>query len=241
MDILTDEHEREEAVRKWWHEHWKPIALGIAIALLGLVAVRQYQAYELEQKQATALEVYQLQNQMASRGAAIFPEAQKFLDEHDDIYGAILALDMANVVLKANNYSEAERYITFAQQNGGELIAPQTAIVKARLQAQNAQYDAALQTLDGIKSDSYKAEILEVRGDIFMARNQTEAAHDAYKQAIDILYAAKLQISPMLQMKFDNVIEAGDTPAFQLMAEQAQDAATALQQADAETSAAYEG
>ena len=45
MDILTDEHEREEAVRKWWHEHWKPIALGVAIALLGLVAVRQYRCY----------------------------------------------------------------------------------------------------------------------------------------------------------------------------------------------------
>ena len=22
MDVLTDDHEREEVVRKWWHENW---------------------------------------------------------------------------------------------------------------------------------------------------------------------------------------------------------------------------
>ena len=57
MDILTDEHEREEAVRKRWHEHWKTIALGVGIGLLGLVAVGQYQGYELLQKQETGFEV----------------------------------------------------------------------------------------------------------------------------------------------------------------------------------------
>lgn len=231
MDILTDEHEREEAVRKWWHEHWKPIALGVAIALLGLVAVRQYQAYDLSQKQETAYEVYQLQNQLQSRGAAAFTDAQKFLDEHDDIYGAILSLDMANVMLRANNYSEASKYVDFAKKNGGELMAPQTTLVEARLQAQNAQYDQALATLDSIKSEAYKAEIFETRGDVFMAQNKTDEAHDAYLQAIKLLQEAKLQISPMLQMKFDNVIKPGDTPAYKLMAEQAQEAAATIQQA----------
>ena len=28
MDVLTDDHEREQVVRKWWSEYWKPIALG---------------------------------------------------------------------------------------------------------------------------------------------------------------------------------------------------------------------
>lgn len=240
MDILTDEHEREEAVRKWWHEHWKPIALGVAIALLGLVAVRQYQAYDLSQKQETAFEVYQLQNQLLSRGNAALGDAQKFLDEHDDIYGAILALNMANVVLQANNYTEAERYIDFAKDNGSELMQPQISIVEARLQAQNAQYDQALATLDSISSDAYKAEILEVRGDIFMAQDKTDEAHDAYLQAINLLKDAKLQISPMLQMKFDNVIQLGDTPAYKIMAEQAQEAAATLQQASQEAAAAEE-
>lgn len=235
MDILTDEHEREEAVRKWWHEHWKPIALGIAIALLGLVAVRQYQAYDLSQKQETAYEVYLLQNQLQSRGQAAFGDAQKFLDEHDDIYGAILSLDMANVMLEANNYNEAAKFVDFAKKNGGDLMQPQATIVEARLQAQNAQYDKALATLDSISSDAYQAEILETRGDIFMAQNQIDAAHDAYLQAINLLKDAKLQISPMLQMKFDNVIKPGETPAYKIMAAQAQEASATIQKAAQDT------
>ena len=135
---------------------------------------------------------------------------------------------MANVVLQANNYTEAERYIDFAKDNGSELMQPQISIVEARLQAQNAQYDQALATLDSITSDAYKAEILEVRGDIFMAQDKTDEAHDAYLQAINLLKDAKLQISPMLQMKFDNVIQPGDTPAYKIMAEQAQEAAATL-------------
>ena len=43
MDVLTDDHEREEVVKKWWHEDWKPIALGVVIALGGLIGFRQYQ------------------------------------------------------------------------------------------------------------------------------------------------------------------------------------------------------
>lgn len=232
MDILTDEHEREEVVRKWWHEHWKPIASGVAIALLGLVAVRQYQAYDLSQKQETAYEVYQLQSQIDSRGNAAVADAKKFLEEHQDSYGAILALDLANLVLRADNYEEAEQYLEFASKNGGELIHPQIGLVEARLMAQKGQYAQALAALDSLKSDAYKAEILEARGDIFMVQQKPDDAHDAYLQAINLLRDAKLQISPMLQMKFDNVIKAGDKPAYQILLEQAQEASAMLSPAN---------
>lgn len=233
MDILTDEHEREEVVRKWWHEHWKPIVSGVAIALLGLVAVRQYQAYDLSQKQEIAYEVYQMQSQIESRGNAAVADAKKFLEEHQDSYGAILSLDLANLALRADKYEEAEQYLEFASKNGGELIHPQIALVKVRLMAQQGQYDQALLALDSLKSDAYKAEICEVRGDIFMAQQKPDRAHDAYLQAINLLRDAKLQISPMLQMKFDNVIKTGDRPAYQILMEQAQEANAMLSPANA--------
>ncbi len=223
MDILTDEHEREEAVRKWWHEHWKPIALGIAIALAGLVGVRQYQAYQLSEDQKTAYEVYQLQKQINTQGVNAASSAQAFLDQHKDAFGAILALDMANAQIRAQNFEEAEKFAAFAAQHGGDLIAPQASIIKARLLTQAGKTDDALKTLDAIKSDAYKAEIAETRGDIFMTKNDRESARTAYLAAINANKEAKIQISPMLQLKFDNVIAEGDTPAYKIMAEQAKE------------------
>lgn len=229
MDILTDEHEREEAVRKWWHEHWKPIALGIAIALAGLVGFRQYQAYQLSESQKTAYEVYQLQTQLASRGVAALGDAQKFVDSNSDVYGSLLALDMANVQIRAGKYDEAQKLVAFASANGGDLLAPQCTILTARLFAQLGEYDDALGTLSNLKADAYKAEIAEVRGDILNAKGDRKGAHDAYLEAINALKDAKLQISSVLQLKFDNVIEHGDTPAYKLMAEQAEQLAQDVQ------------
>lgn len=223
MDILTDEHEREEAVRKWWHEHWKSIALGVTIALAGLVGVRQYQAYQLSENQKTAYEVYQLQKQISTQGVNAMSDAQAFLDQHKDAFGAILALDMANAQIRAKNYVEAEKFASFAAANGGDLIAPQASIIKARLLTQDGKTDEALKTLDSIKSTAYKAEVAETRGDIYMSLNDRANARTAYLDAINTNKADKIQISPMLQLKFDNVIVEGDTPAYKIVAEQAKE------------------
>ena len=217
MDVLTDEHEREEVVRKWWHEHWKPIALGVVIALAGLVGVRQYQAYQLEENQKTALAVYQLQSQLEKKGAAVYTETEQFINEHHDIYGSILALDMAISYLNGQQYAQAAQKIEFAMKNGGDLIAPQASLVMARLQGQQGNYNEAMRTLAQINSTAYKAEIAEVRGDLLMAQDDREGAHQAYQDAISARQEASLQISPILQMKFDNVIKSGDTPAYKLM------------------------
>ena len=97
MDVLTDDHEREEVVKKWWHEYWKPIALGVVIALGGLVGFRQYQAYELNKSQEQALAVYQLQEQLNEKGLDVLADAQKFIAENDNVYGALVALDVATL------------------------------------------------------------------------------------------------------------------------------------------------
>ncbi|MCK0526857.1 MULTISPECIES: tetratricopeptide repeat protein [unclassified Anaerobiospirillum] len=221
MDILTDEHEREEAVRKWWHEHWKPIALGVAIALAGLVGVRQYQAWQLSENQQTAYEVYQHQIKLGTSGAAALADAQKFIDQNKNVYGSLLALEMANVQIRAARYDEAQKLVSFAAANGGDLLAPQCNLVTARLQAQQGRYEDALATLSALKSDAYKIEVAETRGDVLLAKGDRQGAHDAYLEAIKATEAAKLQISSVLQLKFDSVIKHGDTPAYKLMNQQA--------------------
>ena len=54
-----------------------------------------------------------------------------------------------------------------------------------------------------------------MRGDIALASGDRAAAKASYQQAIDLLIARKVPVSPVLQMKYDNVIAVGDTPAYQ--------------------------
>lgn len=219
MDVLSDEHEREEVVRKWWHEHWKPITLGIVITLAGLVGIRQYQSWQLSNNQETAFELYTIQQKLDRNGSKAVADADKFIQEHKDVYGSLLALDLARFSMGANKLEDAIKYINFAKANGGDLIVPQATTVLARLQAQDGKYDDALKTIDGVKDSAYQSEALEIKGDILMAKGDEKGAHDAYAQAIKVTRDAQLQISHVLQMKFDNVIQAGDTPAFKMVAE----------------------
>ena len=186
MDVLTDDHEREQVVRQWWHEYWKPITLGIVIALAGLVGFRQWQSYQLHSSQEQAYTLYQEQAKLAMPNATL-DSANKFIEEQN---------------------------VNFAKENGGELIAPLAGIAQAKIQTQLGKYDDALKTVDGIKDESYAIECSELKGDILSAKGDTEGAHNAYKKAIDLSVEKKVAINSLLQMKFDNVINAGEKPAY---------------------------
>lgn len=225
MDVLTDDHEREEAVRKWWHEYWKPIALGVTIALAGLLGYRQYQAYVLEQNQAQALEVYKLQTTLQKQGVAALPAAKAFTAENDNVFGAVLSLDMAVAQIEARDYAGAAESVEFARKNGGELIAPSAALTQARLLAESGKPDEAIKVLDTLKNGAYSGEAWERQGDIEISRDNRSAAREAYMAAIKDYQDKKLDVPALLKIKFDNVIAAGDKPAFEIASQPALSAA----------------
>lgn len=210
MDVLTDDHEREEAVKQWWHTNWKPIALGIVIALGGIIGVRQYQAYQLEQSQNTAYEVYQIKHLLNKSGDSAVSYADTFMKEHEDVYGAIMALEVANMKVKAQKYEESLAYLDFVFKNGGKLVVNEALLTKARLLTELKKYDEAIAEVKKVDSEAYAVESKEVLGDIYMAQNKRAEAHDAYLDAINTLKARKLDVNPILNMKFMNVMNKDD-------------------------------
>lgn len=219
MDVLTDDHEREQVVRQWWHENWKPIVLGIVIALAGLVGFRQYQSYTLHQSQEQAYALYQLQYKLATSADTAVADAKKFLDEHQDIYGALLALDLAAVEAEKGEFKSAEDHARFAAKHGGKLVEPSSYLSLARIQAQQKQYDDAIKTLGNVTSDAYAVEKAEIRGDVLIAKGDRDGARDAYQQAMKLCQEKKQQIDPLLTMKLDDVSKDGDTPGFEIARE----------------------
>lgn len=217
MDVLTDDHEREEAVRKWWREYWKPIALGVVIALAGLIGVRQYQSYMQGVHQEKAYQVYTLRLDLNAHGMSALPKAQSFLSENQDIFGALLALDMASVQMGAEDWAGAKQSVDFARQHGGELIAPTAALTEARLNAQLGDTQAAVSILNGLSDEAYAVETAETLGDVYVAAGDKAKAREAYLKAVNEAIARKLPVSPLLQMKADSVSAAGDKGVYQMV------------------------
>ncbi len=214
MDVLTDDHEREEAVKKWWSEYWKPLTLGVVIALAGMIGWRQYQSWQLEQHQQQAYAVYQLQQLLQSQGTAALPRVQTYLNENQNVFGSVLALDAATVQINAGDFAGAAENIAFVREHGGELLQPGAVITEARLLHQSGSTEQALALLSSLKAPAYAAEAAEVRGDILLSGGDRSGARDAYRQALDLTVEHGLPVPPILQMKFDHVLNEGDSPAY---------------------------
>ena len=194
MDVLTDDHEREEVVRKWWHENWLSLTVGVVIAIGAMVGYRQYQSYQSDTSAKYAYEMSTLQTKLVLNPANTTADAQKFIKEHEDIYGSLLALDLSSIEAKQGNYDKA--------------------LVAAQILTEQKKFDEAVKELDSVKSEAYEIEKQELLGDIYFAKKDLDKAHDAYKKALDVSESKKISISPLLQMKFDNLIKDGDEPAF---------------------------
>ena len=107
MDVLTDDHEREEVVRKWWHENWLSLTVGVVIAIGAMVGYRQYQSYQNDTSAKYAYEMSTLQTKLVLNPTNTTADAQKFIKEHEDIYGSLLALDLSSIEAKQGNYDKA--------------------------------------------------------------------------------------------------------------------------------------
>lgn len=220
MDVLSDDHEREEAVRKWWREYWKPIVIGIFIAVAGLIGLRQYQSYMLSLHQEKALEVYQHRLNLNTQGADAIAGALEFMNDNPDIFGAVLALDIAAVQIQAADYEGAESTIAFAGSHGGDLIAPAAQLTLARLKSQKGDFAGAEAVLNGFNDDAYVVETKEALGDVYLASGDRGRAREAYLMAVKEALDRNLVISPFLQMKADSVNVPGDQGVYrQVIAE----------------------
>ena len=158
MDVLTDDHEREQVVRKWWSENWLSLTVGVAIALSAMVGYKYYNSYQNEKAQAYAYELTTLKTKLALKPTEAKPQVEAFLNEHKDIYGSLLSLELAASNAVEGKYEEALKNASFAKENGGKLIAPNAAIMKAHLYTQLNKFDEAVAELSSVNSDAYAVE-----------------------------------------------------------------------------------
>lgn len=205
-DYLT-EQEQIELLKNWIKQYGPPVILGIVVVLIAVSGWRYWQGYNdkiLTHASGVYDEMLTLRAQNNTAGALI--QTNKLLSHYPNTpYGQMAALMLARDATLKKNYPEAEKQLNWVIKHSNIASMRQIARLRlARLYVAQTKPQEALKALHKTDEKSFLGLIDEVRGDAYLAMKNTDAAKQAYQQALQELPNAEM-VRPLLQMKYDNL------------------------------------
>jgi predicted negative regulator of RcsB-dependent stress response len=191
MSDLYDTHEQGERVKSWLRENGSAIVMGLVLAFGLMFGFKQWQAWETSKRQQASAE-YQVMASLIkdnNMGEAVSNYEVLKSDYPKSAYTSMAALMMAKSRLIAGQLDLAASDLEFAMQNA----KPETVKIiarerLARLRLSQGDVDAASKLLDESPSTiGFEALFAEIRGDIYLAKGETEMAINSYQEALDTL------------------------------------------------------
>jgi predicted negative regulator of RcsB-dependent stress response len=150
--------------------------------------------------------------------AALAAKADNIVNEDPNSVQALQSqLVMAQIAYDKADYAGAERELNKVESSTLKDEGLMAVLRLGLADAQSAQkkYDEALKTLDKVTLPSFKATVDEARGDIFVAKNDTESAKKYYQSAWNTLLETK-QERQLLQIKLQSVGVLVENPDVEL-------------------------
>jgi len=191
MSDLYDTHEQGERVKSWLRENGSAIVMGLVLAFGLMFGFKQWQAWETGKRQQASAE-YQVMVTFieANNMDAAVPNYEVLKAEYPkSAYTSMASLLMAKARLQAGQLDLAATALTHAmntaQPEPVKVIARERL---ARVRLSQGDMDAALELLDGASSDvGFEAQFAEIRGDIHLAKGETQLAIQSYQASLDAL------------------------------------------------------
>ena len=120
MVEIYDAHEQGEVVKKWLQENGSAIIMGLVIAFGGLFGFKQWQAWEINNKQQAFAE-FSVMNQLLA-GRQLDTAMSNFQDLQDRYakspYTTLAALEMGRARVESKQEDLAIKHYRFVMENG---------------------------------------------------------------------------------------------------------------------------
>ncbi len=212
MSAMTDQ-EQLDGMKSFLQKYGSAIVTGVLIALIAFFGWQYWQKKTSAENQNSTAKVQQLMDDArAANGdakvtAALVASADKLVKENPDSVQAIQAqIVMAKLAYDKNDYALAERELKKVE-NSKLKDAGLLQVVKIKLadtQLAQKKYDEALKTLSTVDEPAFKASSEELKGDIYVAKNDIENAKKSYQAAWNSVLERK-QERQILQIKLESV------------------------------------
>jgi len=228
VDVYTSEDQQIEMIKKWWRTNGTGILAGIVLAIVAVLAWQIWNQNKQSNREAGAVLYGQLvdaassldQSRLAAEAKSAEDQAatlshlgeQLKTDFAGSEYAVYAALMLAKEAVFDGETKQAIEQLNWAIDNTQNQPLKLIANLRlARVLAEDKQYDAALSQLDAVQTGAQADAYEEVRGDIYVAMGETEKARAAYELAMTLSAArSEGQSRPILKIKFDNLLVAGN-------------------------------
>lgn len=206
MATHLDDEEQLENLKQWWKENWMALVFGLAIGFGAIGGWQGWKAYQDRQGE-TASALYETAKKAleADKRDEGRPLVDQLVEQYGSTpYAAAGALRMAQSDVAADDLDAAATRLTWVIEHGrDDGIKDVARLRKARVLYAQGKHDDALKLLDA-EPASFKGLVLELRGDIQLAKGDKAAARDAYEKALG---ATEEQAANrlLLQQKLDDL------------------------------------
>ena len=210
MEIYSTEEQQAEAIKRFFKENGITLGLGIVIGLGGLYGWKAYNQNQLSSAEQASDAFNKVIEGAGSQDSDVVAKSDAFIEQYNgSSYAVLAAFVAAKEAVDNDDLALAAEKLTWAQKNAGKAELQAVATTRlARIQLAQKDYDAALATLDTQLPESYKANVAELKGDIYLAQGDKAQARASYQAAAD---NGGLESNPLLQVKLDDLAE--QTPA----------------------------
>ena len=206
-DYLTDE-EQIARLKTWWDENGVMLVTAVVLTIGGFVGWRWYDDYRTETI-ARASDLYEdfLAAEPAARATILATIDQ---ESAESSYHTLVILRQAQESIDAENYEEGAAHLSRVIELAPDrILLDLTRLRLARVLQQLDRSGDALNTLAAVRSEGYRTQVAELKGDIHLARGERMLAHEAYSAALAEVDNGVQ--TTLLEMKVADTADADDS------------------------------
>jgi predicted negative regulator of RcsB-dependent stress response len=204
VEVYSNENEQVDALRRFFANNGKALAIGIVLGIGVLGGWRYWNTHQDSSAREVSASYEQLTRALDSSKPQTLEAVAKFVSENSNTYGALASLDLAKQYADKNELAKAATQLQNGVKNtkDANLLAVMN-LRLARIQLQQKQADDALKTLDGVKGEGWSAIVADIRGEALLSKGDKQGARDAWSKGI--ASEASPALKEMMQMKMNNL------------------------------------
>ncbi|WP_312318962.1 YfgM family protein [Atlantibacter hermannii] len=204
MEIYENENDQVDAVKRFFAENGKALAIGVVLGIGALVGWRYWTSHQAESAREASLAYQTAVTAISADKPQTLTAVEKFAAENQNTYGALASLEAAQQYVDKNELAKAEANLQQGLKNtSDENLQALINLRLARIQVQQKQTDAALKTLDAIKGEGWVAIVADLRGEALLSKGDKQGARDAWSKGVESNSSPALR--EMMQMKINNL------------------------------------
>lgn len=204
MEVYTNENDQVDAIKRFFANNGVALVVGLVLGIGAVFGWNYWQSHKTNVLQESAQKFENASTQLHSGSAQGIEAAQKFAAETNDVYSAMIGLELAQVAVDKGDLAMAEKSLVNALDKAKtEDMVDLINLRLARVQLALGNADAALASIGSIKAKSWQAAAQDVRGDALLQKGDIAGAKAAYTQGLDSEGSQTLK--GLLTLKLNNV------------------------------------